>query len=249
LWAFLSRTNGITVTEMAREMSLSRTTARHVLRTLRALGPVVSQRQLQGIVEVDEARIRTGGRDSIVLIASEIRDGKIVAVRATRTASTDADALTHFVSQTVRGGATVRTDHAPEYDGLAAAGYNRERRRFASPSDDPDAVSMGGPRVIATGINRWLLADHHGAVPIAELQPYLDEFCFRYPLRKSPVEVHHRLDEMLAALGHWHAPPRRRRFVLTGEATRSQRMARLNKAALQASNRGAEPRAGLSTAG
>lgn len=205
VWALVFRDNGINHVELTRETGISRNGARHILRTLRSLPPIAEPLPLGGLVEVDEAIVESGGKQAIVALATELdRDRReITAVRIQRIRTVDHEVLTDFVRRHVAQRATVFTDRSPVYATLHEAGYRRATRTNSA-SVDPSVISMPGPRYLTTALKRWLLGQYHGAVRVQNLQPYLDEFCFRYGLhRRERYELPAKVLELLSALDDW----------------------------------------------
>ena len=89
-----------------------------------------------------------------------------------------------FVRQVVQRGSTVHTDGSFAYSSLTAEGY-RHLRNVVDGSDVPAHELMPGVHGVASLLKRWLLGTHHGAVPPAQLDHYLDEFVFRFNRRAS----------------------------------------------------------------
>ena len=70
------------------------------------------------------------------------------------------------------------------YRSLHKHGYARHKIVLAG-SPDPAHVSMLAVHRVASLLKRWLLGTHQGSVQPNQLQPYLDEYTFRFNRRTS----------------------------------------------------------------
>ena len=84
----------------------------------------------------------------------------------------------------VETGSTVYTDGWSGYEALAKAGYDQHVRPIKG-AKDPSKVLRHAHRAISS-LKAWLLGTHHGVSP-KHLQPYLDEFAFRFNRRRTPM--------------------------------------------------------------
>ena len=149
--------------------------------------------RLHGWVEVDETRVgelgegvagqQTAGK-MLVAIAAEADGPGIGRIRMQMIQDASADSLHGFVRDCIKPGSTIHTDGWRGYDGLEAQGYEREVTAFRGRRREASSLL---PRVhqTVTLLKRWLRGTHHGAVAQQHLPYYLDEFTFRFNLRKS----------------------------------------------------------------
>jgi transposase-like protein len=149
-------------------------------------------------VEVDETFIggeehglrggRQPGKKVLTGIAVEISEPKgIGRCRMAVLADASAASLCPFVTGNVEPGSHVITDGWVGYNGLAAKGYDHERRNqeaAARRGEDPGDLLPAVHRV-ASLCKRWLLGTHQGRVAPAHLPAYLNEFTFRFNRRHS----------------------------------------------------------------
>ncbi len=149
---------------------------------------------LAGRVEVDEAYLGGPGDEAhgrkrtakrvLIAVAAEEDGAGIGRIRLRRVPDASATSLHPFVREAVAAGSVVRTDGWDGYTGLGAYGYTHVatplRRR-------PGAAIVLLPRVhrVVALLKRWLLGTHQGAVSVAHLDYYLDEFTFRFNRRTS----------------------------------------------------------------
>lgn len=144
--------------------------------------------QLSGDVEVDETLVGglTPGNPArqaknIVIIAAEIRGDGIGRIRLAKLRNDDGPAIVAFVKKSVVKGSLIASDGAWAYSWLPDEGYRHRRI--------PRAGSKELPRVhrVAALLKRWLLGTFQGRTSEKQLQPYLDEFAFRFNRRTSAL--------------------------------------------------------------
>jgi transposase-like protein len=148
---------------------------------------------LEGPVEIDDAYFGGVERETStttkakVLVAVEVpggersRAGRVrfqVVKRFTR------PTLIRFVRDYVAPGAVVITDGLPSYALVTRHGFGHEPRVVGSDRRQASRLLPYTNRVISLA-KRWLLGTHQGRVSHKHLQPYLEEFAFRFNRRKS----------------------------------------------------------------
>lgn len=144
-------------------------------------------------VEVDETYFggaETGvyGRETvnkaIVVIAVEVKNGRMGRIRLQHVPDVSGSTLEAFVGHVVAPGCVVHTDGWPGYRGLSARGF-KHRVTVLSSAPEPAHVLMPHVHVVASLLKRWSLGTHQGAVSKEHLPYYLDEFTFRFNRRTS----------------------------------------------------------------
>ena len=95
-----------------------------------------------------------------------------------------AASLHAFVEEAIQPGSVVHTDGWEGYAGLEAKGYIHPVTVLRRSQQSPAELLPRVHRVISL-LKRWLLGTHQGAVSLAHLDYYLDEFTFRFNRRKS----------------------------------------------------------------
>ena len=197
VWYMTSQKHGVSALGLQRALGLgSYQTAWMMLHRLRRAMVRVGRERLSGVVEVDETYV--GGRDvgysrvshpdskkSIVAVAVELLEPKgfgRIRLRCIPTASQDS--LIPFVQESIEPGSVVHTDGSWAYRSLHKHGYARHKIVLAG-SPDPAHVSMLAVHRVASLLKRWLLGTHQGSVQPNQLQPYLDEYTFRFNRRTS----------------------------------------------------------------
>jgi transposase-like protein len=147
--------------------------------------------KLNGEVEVDETfvggvkpgkRGRGAAGKTLVGIAAEVRGGRIGRIRLSVIPDAKAETLMDFVAQNVERGSNVVTDGLASYGGLTSCGYDHTISRYT-----PEVGRNLLPKAhrVASLLKRWIMGTHQGSVGKDYLQPYLDEFVFRFNRRSS----------------------------------------------------------------
>jgi transposase-like protein len=207
-----SHTAGMSATQFQRQLGLTRyDTAFQILHKLRA-GMVRPDRDQIGAVgshvEVDETWIggatRGQGRgthdQALVIAAVEVRQrepkpgvkqrrgGRYAGrLRMEVVPNRGRMALTSFVQSAVLPGTMVITDAAPSYARLTGIGYEHLP---VVEGNDPKVAEDYLPIVhlVFSNLKTWLQGRHHG-VSAKHLQPYLNEFTFRFNRRVYPFNA------------------------------------------------------------
>ena len=189
MWWMTNQKVGVNAMGLQRLIGLpSYETAWTMLHKLRRAMVRPGREQLSGNVEVDETlvgglRPRDPSRQAknIVIIAAEIRGEGIGRIRLARLPNDDGPSIIGFVKKTVAPGSLIVSDGAWAYSWLKDMGYSHRRI--------PRAGSVELPRVhrIAALLKRWILGTFQGRPSGKQLQPYLDEFSFRFNRRNSAL--------------------------------------------------------------
>lgn len=221
-WDIATAKNGISAIELQRDLGIgSYETAWAMLHRYRRAMVFANRTPLTGHVEVDETfvgghkpgkRGRGAAGKTIVLIAVETPAARgFGRVRLEAVADCRRATLHQFIKDNIEVGSTVATDGLAAYVGIERAGYTHEAD-VISQGSSPAHVAMPGVHRVAALLKRWLLGTHQGRVEAAKLQPYLDEFAFRFNRRRgaSVGLVFHRLIEGAVA----HAPVTARDVIL-----------------------------------
>jgi transposase-like protein len=187
-------TPGVSALQLKRQLGLSSyQTAWTMLHKLRRATVNPDRQKLRGQVEVDDAYV--GGKETDVVgrqvetktpvaVAVEVRGRASGRIRLHVLEDMSGESLVPFVREAVEPGTMVHTDGWSGYEGLAKAGY-RHRVRQMKDAKDPSKVLRHAHRAISN-LKAWLLGTHHGVSP-KHLQPYLDEFAFRFNRRRTPM--------------------------------------------------------------
>ncbi len=119
-----------------------------------------------------------------IAVAVEVRGRASGRIRLSALSDVSAKSLLPFVRAVVEAGSTIHTDGWGGYEGLEGAGYRHHVRPMKG-ARDPSKVLRHAHRAISN-LKAWLLGTHHGVSP-KHLQPYLDEFAFRFNRRRTPM--------------------------------------------------------------
>lgn len=199
---------GLSAAGLQRELGLgSYRTAWLMLQKLRQAMVRLGRDSLHGSVEVDETYLGASesgvhGRQlvgkALVVIAVETAGKRIGRTRLRHVPDGSKASLVGFIRDCVEPGTLVRTDGWRGYAGLPVVGYTH---RITVTRGDGELALSVFPHVhlVASLLKRWLGATHHGNVDPKHLQPYLDEFTFRFNRRHSKHVglIFHRLAEQL----------------------------------------------------
>lgn len=194
MWLITNQKNGISALGLQRQLGMTRyETVWTWLHKLRRAMVRPGRDRLSGKVEVDETYLGGGepdvhGRETetkaIVAIAAE-EDGKGVGrIRLRRVQDVSAESLIPFVEEAVAPGSVVHTDGWPSYGGLVAKGY-KHKVTTLSGSNKLAHELMPRVHIVASLLKRWWLGTHQGAIGVAHLDYYLDEYTFRFNRRTS----------------------------------------------------------------
>ena len=198
-WLFATAKDGISAQYLQRSLEIgSYQRAWAMLHRLRSALVRPGRGRLTGTVEVDKTFIggeehglrggRQPGKKVLTGIAVEVSEPKgIGRCRMAVLADASGASLRPFVAGSVEPGSRVITDGWVGYNGLAARGYDHERRNqkaAARRGEDPGELLPAVHRV-ASLCKRWLLGTHQGKVAPAHLPAYLNEFTFRFNRRHS----------------------------------------------------------------
>jgi transposase-like protein len=204
MWYVASRTEGASALGLQNELGLSSyETAWTWLHKMRRAMVREEPDRLSGRVEVGETLVGVpekgvGGRQirkkALVVIAAEADGPDIRRIRMRMTADASAVSLHAFVRDCVEPGSTIHTDGRRVWAGLETSGYRREIRLSGGQRKETSGL-MSGVHNIGSQLKQWLWVTHQHAVSHQHLPYYLDEFTFRFNLRKSksPGELFFRL--------------------------------------------------------
>jgi len=196
VWLMSSDKRGVSATFLASSLGIDYRSAWHILHKIRLTFSQEDREPLSGLVEIDETYV--GGQDlgnnhrgrslaskSCVVIACECKRGKSMGrVRMGRLTDSSRTSLEPWIQRHIEKGSAIHTDGHQGYANLKNLGY---RHKVTVMSRSPYPAHVVFPRVhtIASLTKRWVLGTHHGGVHPQYLDPYLDEFVFRFNRRHS----------------------------------------------------------------
>ena len=118
----------------------------------------------------------------LVVVAAQQAAKGIGRIRLTRVADASAKSLEPVIAAAIELGSQVRTDDWKGYNGLDRLGY---RRQIVRSSAEVGENLLPLANRVASLLKRWLLGTHQGAVSVAHIDYYLDEYTFRFNRRTS----------------------------------------------------------------
>jgi len=187
-------TPGISALQLQRQLALgSYRTAWMMLHKLRKATVDPGRGKLHGVIEVDDTYVGGKEEDVVgrqvrtktpVVAAVEVRGRASGRLRLRALGDVSAASLLPFVQDVVAPGSVVYTDG---WRGYARLGSKECQHRIRPVKDgqDPSRVLPRVHRAISN-LKSWLQGTHHGVSP-KHLQPYLDEFAFRFNRRRTPM--------------------------------------------------------------
>ncbi len=194
IWWVTTQKSGASALGLQRILGLgSYVTAWTWLHKLRRAMVRPGRDRLSGRVEVDEAYVGgleegVSGRQTetkaLIAVACEEDGPGMGRIRLRRIRDASAASLHAFLEEAVKPGSTVHTDGWEGYAGLESKGYAHKVTVLRGRKRPPSQLL---PRVhrVTSLLKRWLLGTHQGAVSLAHLDYYLDEFTFRFNRRTS----------------------------------------------------------------
>jgi len=201
IWWFMGQKNGASALSLQQNFGIgSYRTSWSTLKKLRLCTVLPTRSQLTGDVEVDQAFLGGVNGKEIILIAAEKRGAGSGRIRLKHAKSETAKEVQGFILDVVELGSNIISDRHKSYPTIVEKGYIREamKKPYSWENVDGDDDRLL-PRVgrVAAHMKRWYLGTYHGGMKIIEVQPYLDEFVFRYNRRtsKSRGLVFHRMVE------------------------------------------------------
>jgi transposase-like protein len=193
MWYVTSQTDGASALGLQHELGLgSYETAWTWLHKLRRAMVREDKDRLSGRVEVGETLVgaldkgvsgRQTRNKALVVIAAEADGPDIGRIRMRMIADASSDSLHAFVLDCIEPGSTIYTDGRRGWAGLETSGYRREIRLSGGRRET--SRLMPGVHQIASLLKQWLPGTHQHAVSHRHLPYYLDEFTFRFNLRKT----------------------------------------------------------------
>jgi transposase-like protein/predicted RNA-binding Zn-ribbon protein involved in translation (DUF1610 family) len=184
---------GISSTELSRKLSLRQKSCyyfkRKVMKAMQSSGHV----KLQGRVDVDEFFVggyepgkvgRSKGKKTQVVMGIEMKNKGIVRCHALQISNGGSKQLKPFFEKHISKQARVRTDKWRGYRPLK----NEYKELHQQTSNPQQNFKLFHRQVMM--IKGWLRGIHHS---VRNLQPYLDEFCYRFNQSNSIEEIFHNI--------------------------------------------------------
>ena len=195
IFLITSHKKGIASTQLAKDLGVTQKTAWFVLHRLRHAARTKSfNRPLEGTVEVDETYVggkeankhahkrdgdKRGGKGKIAVVGLLERDGEL---RAKKVERIDGHTLTDEISTNVAPGSIVMTDEHRGYSGISKAYRHRRVNHSAGEYVKWFYIHTNGIEGAWSHFKRQIIGVHHW-MSEAHIQPYLDEFQWRWNRR------------------------------------------------------------------
>jgi transposase-like protein len=194
MWWVTSQKTGASALGLQRVLGLgSYETAWAWLHKLRRAMVRPGRDRLTGTVEIDETylggiekgvRGRQTQKKTLIAVAVEEVGNGIGRIRMRGIRDASADSIQAFVEGAVTPGSLLHTDGFLSYDRLEKHGYMHQITFLKGRKESAAELLPRVHRVVSL-LKRWLLGTHQGAVSMAHLDYYLDEFTFRFNRRTS----------------------------------------------------------------
>jgi len=185
----MGQKNGASALSLQRNFGIgSYRTSWNLLRKLRSCAVFPMRTQLNGEVEVDEAFLGGVNNKELIGIAAEKRGAATGRVRLKHIKSRKAVEIQGFIIESVAPGAKIISDRHKSYFTIVKKGYSHEAKKkpyFWEEVDGDDDRLLPCVHRVAALLKRWYFGTYHGGMDMKEIQPYLDEFVFRFNRRTS----------------------------------------------------------------
>jgi Zn ribbon nucleic-acid-binding protein/transposase-like protein len=182
IWEICVHRHGISAADLQRILGLgSYQTAWTWAHRIRRAMVRAKRERLRGTVQMDETYVGGKAADKAMVLAAVEEGGR---VRLVHIPGNHAPCIGHVVDDEIDGDAAIKTDGHAAYNATTLGARSHEAKvQTAEERQTDDHVQLC--HRAASGLKRWLLGTHHGAVREKHLQSYLDEHAFRYNRRKT----------------------------------------------------------------
>ncbi len=191
---------GVSAALLSQELSVTYKTAWLLLHKIRkAMGERDAQYTLAGIVELDDAffgapteggKRGRGTEKATVLVGLSLNEkGHPLYVKMEVIPDIKGTTLVKFAHTSIEEGSKINSDAYRSYNALAKDGYSLEAKKF-NPVENPDHLKW--IHTVISNVKAFIAGTYHG-LDEKYLQPYLNEFCYRFNRRKFKGELFNRL--------------------------------------------------------
>ena len=182
IWEICVHRHGISAADLQRILGLgSYQTAWTWAHRIRRALVREDRERLHGTVQVDETYVGGKRAEKAIILAAIEEGGR---VRLVHMPGNHEPCIKHAADTEIDDTATVKTDgHAAYNTNTLGERPHEAKVQSAAERKEDDHVQLC--HRAASGLKRWLLGTHHGAVGEKHLQSYLDEHAFRYNRRKT----------------------------------------------------------------
>ena len=194
VWWMTNQKSGLSALGLQRMLGIGSYEAAWLsLQKLRRAMVRIGRDQLTGHVEIDETFVgglRKGDYSkrskTLVAIAAEIRGEGIGRIRLGRINDNSTQSLIPFVRSSVLQGSTIVTDGWSPYKAIIDNGYSHQPTVLRNKGREASRAVLPRVHRVASLMKRWMLGMHQGRIDSDKIEPYLDEFAFRFNRRLSP---------------------------------------------------------------
>jgi len=188
---------GVSSTELSRRLSLRQKTCYYFKRKVMAAMHSSGHVKLEGTVDVDEFFIggfeegkvgRSKGKKKQVVMGIQMQKKGIVRCHAVQINDCGTKQLKPFFEKHISKEANIRTDQWRGYKPLQTE-YKKLKQEKSNPKQN---FKLFHRQVMM--IKGWLRGIHHS---VKNLQPYLDEFCYRFNRIKSFDAIFHNITKRM----------------------------------------------------
>jgi transposase-like protein len=191
---------GVSATLLSQELGVTYKTAWLMLHKIRkAMGERDAQYTLAGIVELDDAffgapaeggKRGRGTEKTTVLVGLSLNEkGHPLYVKMEVIPNVKGTTLVNFAQASIAEGSRINSDAYRSYNALAKEGFQHEAKEF-NPVESPDHLKW--IHTVISNVKAFIGGTYHG-LDEKHLQPYLNEFCYRFNRRKFKGELFNRL--------------------------------------------------------
>lgn len=189
IWWFVGPKNGASALALMQNFGIgSYRTSWNLLNKLRSCAVMPMREPLTGEVEVDEAFLGGENNKEIIAVAAEKRGKATGRIRLKHIKSREGADIQGFITEAIAPGSTIVSDRHNSYPSITKQGYLHDPQKkpyyWEEVDGDDERLLPRAHRVISL-MKRWYYGTYQGRVEKENLQPYLDEFIFRFNRRTS----------------------------------------------------------------
>jgi transposase-like protein len=189
IWWFVGPKNGASALALMQNFGIgSYRTSWVLLNKLRSCTALPLREPLDGAVEVDEAFLGGENNKEIIAVAAEKRGKATGRIRLKHIKSRGGPEIQGFITEMVLPGSTIISDRHNSYPSITKQGYVHDPQKkpyFWEEVDGDDERLLPRAHRVISLMKRWYYGTYQGRVNKENLQPYLDEFVFRFNRRTS----------------------------------------------------------------
>lgn len=195
IWWLINQKSGVSAAGLQKGLGLgSYRTAWLLLHKIRAAMVTPNRKLLKGRVEIDEVWVggkkrglqgRNRKAGPMIIIAVEVPENtaQLGRIRIKHIKSNSSEFIHPFVLENIEKGSHLQTDLWGAYRKLEEQGFVVQQTAAYRREEGEEVLRH--VNLIASLLKNWLQGTHQGRWSTKHLQPYLDEFVFRFNRRTS----------------------------------------------------------------